>query len=121
MKSRNAPGPDKISPEAMKTSAEVTVDIMLDLSSTSGTQKRLQQSGNLAYMAARQNLQPRAMGKDRTKTNHRFHHTEEMEMDWIHPAKPQPNIARQVLDWNPQGIRRRERPQKNWRRTVDIE
>jgi len=42
---------------------------------------------DLADMVARQDLQPRAMGEDRTNTNHRLHRTEEMVMDWTHPAK----------------------------------
>ena len=35
--------------------------------------------------------------------------------------REQPNIARQALDWNPQGTRRRGRPTNSWRRTLDIE
>ena len=35
--------------------------------------------------------------------------------------RPQPNIARHALDWNPQGTRRRGRPTNSWRRTLDIE
>ena len=35
--------------------------------------------------------------------------------------RAQPNIARQALDWNPQGQRRRGRPTNSWRRTLDIE
>jgi len=41
---------------------------------------------DLADMVARQDLQPTAMGEDRANTNHRLHRTEEMEMDWTHPA-----------------------------------
>ena len=35
--------------------------------------------------------------------------------------RDQPNIARQALDWNPQGKRRRGRPRQTWRRTLDTE
>jgi hypothetical protein len=33
--------------------------------------------------------------------------------------RPQHNITRQALDWNPQGKRRRGRPTTTWRRTID--
>lgn len=35
--------------------------------------------------------------------------------------RPQSNITRQALDWNPQGKRRRGRPTTTWRRTIDAE
>ena len=66
---------------------------------------------DLADMVARQYLQPRAMGEDRANTNHRLHRTEEMEIDWTHPAK---TTARQALDW-------KGRPTNTWHRTLDIE
>ena len=35
--------------------------------------------------------------------------------------KPATNITRQSLEWNPQGSRKRGRPKKSWRRTVQKE
>ena len=35
--------------------------------------------------------------------------------------KPATNISRQSLEWNPQGSRKRGRPKKSWRRTVQKE
>jgi hypothetical protein len=76
---------------------------------------------DLADKVARQNLQPRAMGKNRTTTNDSI---VQKKWRWIGHTlrRPQPNIARQALDWNPQGTRVREENGINtWRRTLDIE
>jgi len=35
--------------------------------------------------------------------------------------KPNSNVTRYALRWNPQGKRRQGRPRKSWRRTVDKE
>jgi transposase len=34
------------------------------------------------------------------------------------PRKSDGSIEKQVLDWNPQGVRRSGRPKQSWRRTV---
>ena len=35
--------------------------------------------------------------------------------------KPATNITRLSLEWNPQGVRRKSRPKKSWRRTIQQE
>jgi hypothetical protein len=42
---------------------------------------------------------------------------------WIGHAirKPTGSIEKSVLDWNPQGARRRCRPKKTWKRTIEDE
>jgi len=50
-------------------------------------QASLHQHMLVADMVVRQDLQPRAMGKDRTATNHRLRRSEEIKNDWTHPAK----------------------------------
>jgi len=35
--------------------------------------------------------------------------------------KPATNITRLSLEWNPQGVRRKGRPKKSWRRTIQQE
>ena len=35
--------------------------------------------------------------------------------------KPAPSIARQALNWNPQGKRKRGRPRNSWRRDTEAE
>ena len=35
--------------------------------------------------------------------------------------KPMGAIEKDALDWNPQGVRRRGRPKKTWKRTIEEE
>jgi hypothetical protein len=42
-----------------------------------------------------------------------------MENDWAHLRKPAGAIEMYVLDWNPQGVRRRGRSRKTWRTTEE--
>jgi len=75
---------------------------------------------DFANMMERQDLQPRALGKDRITTNHRFHRTEEMEMDFKHPAK----TTAQYSQTSPRLESSRSqatRKTHTWRRTLDIE
>jgi hypothetical protein len=44
-----------------------------------------------------------------------------MQMDRAHLRKPAGAIEKVALDWNPQGARRRGRPRKTWRSTIEKE
>jgi hypothetical protein len=51
------------------------------------------------------------------------HKKKKMELDWIgHTSRKETKaIEKSVFDWNPQGYRRRGRPKRTWRRTVEDE
>jgi hypothetical protein len=42
-------------------------------------------------------------------------------MDWAHFKETAGAIEKDVQDWNPQSARRRGRPSKTWRRTIEEE
>jgi hypothetical protein len=44
-----------------------------------------------------------------------------MELDWTHITQRAGAIEKTALDWNPQGYRRRGRPKRTWRRTIEGE
>ena len=44
-----------------------------------------------------------------------------MELDWTQMRKETGAIKKTALDWNPQGYRRRDKPKRTWRRTVEDE
>jgi hypothetical protein len=44
-----------------------------------------------------------------------------MELDWTHTTQRSGAIEKTALDWNPQGYRRRGRPKRTWRRTIENE
>jgi len=45
-----------------------------------------------------------------------------MELDWTHTLhKEVGTIEKTALDWNSQGYRRRGKPKRTWRRTIEDE
>ena len=70
---------------------------------------------HLGYQMAKSNPKWRSMGQNEESANRRSHEEEKTGL------KPQSNITRQALDWNPQGKRNVGRPRKTWRRSIDAE
>jgi len=44
-----------------------------------------------------------------------------MELDWTHAETSDDSIAKQVLQWMPQGHRGRGRPRNTWKRDLERE
>jgi hypothetical protein len=42
-----------------------------------------------------------------------------MELDWTRNKQRSRSNRQTALDWNPQGYRRRGRPRRKWRRTIE--
>jgi hypothetical protein len=54
-------------------------------------------------------------------TNCNPNKVEKMALDRPYPKKTTGSIEKSVLEWNPQGARRRGRPKKTWKRTIEDE
>jgi len=68
------------------------------------------------YPLTRGHFKNGIMGKDTSESYRKKHQEKKVEMDTL--RKPENNITRSALEWNPQGFKRRGRPKQSWRRSV---
>jgi hypothetical protein len=56
-----------------------------------------------------------------TEANRKSDKKKNMELDWTHITQRSRSNRENSIDWNPQGYRRRGRPKRAWRRTIEDE